>query len=258
MNEWHDKTILITGAAGGLGFAVTQRFLAAGANVMLADLSAERLAAVVQQLDAKRCGTSTINLTSVSDCERMVSETIDRFGRIDVLINCAGIWVEGAADKMTEADWDKCVDVNLKGLFFCCRYAIPHLEKTGGSIVNISSDAGLQGNANASIYCASKGGVVILTKALALELAPRGIRVNAVCPCDIQTPMIEYQAKTYGGDDIDGYYRNLLANYPQGSQARFAQADEIAAFIFAISSPKLVPLTGAALAIDFGMTAGHT
>jgi len=257
MSEWQHKTILITGAAGGLGLAVARRFFAVGANVMLADLSGERLAAALEELHApERCGTTQVDLSRVADCERMVSETLGRFGRIDVLVNCAGIWVEGAPDTMTETDWDKCMNVNLKGLFFSCRFAIPHLEKSSGSIVNISSDAGLQGNANASIYCASKGGVVTLTKALALDLAQRGVRVNAVCPCDIQTPMIEYQAKTYGGDDIAGYYRNLLANYPQGSRARFAQPDEIAEFVFAISNPKLAPLTGAALPIDFGLTAG--
>jgi len=138
-----------------------------------------------------------------------------------------------------------------------CRYAIPFLEKTNGSIVNISSDAGLQGNTGAAIYCASKGGVVTMTKALALDLAPRGIRVNAVCPYDIQTPMMIYQANTYGAGDVEGYYRNLLAHYLQGKRARFAQPDETAEFILRISSPSLSPLTGAALPIDFGLSAGH-
>lgn len=258
MSTWKNKTILITGGAGGLGMAVAARFLRDGANVMLADLSAERLSATVIQLGAhKRTGTSAIDLTRVADCARMVEETLDRFGQIDVLVNAAGIWVEGAPDEVSEEDWDRCMDVNLKGLFFACRYAIPHLEKTRGSIVNISSDAGLQGNTGASVYCASKGGVVILSKTLALDLAKRGIRVNAVCPCDIQTPMIEYQARTYGGGDANGYYRNLLMEYPQGESARFAHPEEIAEFIFCISSPMLEPLTGAALAIDFALSAGH-
>jgi NAD(P)-dependent dehydrogenase (short-subunit alcohol dehydrogenase family) len=169
----------------------------------------------------------------------------------------AGIWVEGPAEEMTEAMWDRCVDINLKGTFFACRHAIPALEKTGGSILNIASDAGLMGSKGASIYCASKGGVVLLTKALALELAPRGVRCNAVCPCDVDTPMIDHQASAFGKGDPEGYKRALLSIYPQGERARFASASEIAEFVFAVSSPSLAPLTGACLAIDFGTTAGR-
>ena len=143
-----------------------------------------------------------------------------------------------------------------KKLRFMCRYAIPHLEKTGGAIVNISSDAGIIGSKGAAIYCASKGGVNLLTKSLARELAPRGIRVNAICPCDVQTPMIEYQANTFGGGDPEGYKRALLSIYPQGDRARFATPEEIAAFVYFVASPEAAPITGACLSIDFGTTAG--
>ncbi len=113
------------------------------------------------------------------------------------------------------------------------------------------------GNAGAAIYCASKGGVVLLTKALALELAPRGIRVNAICPCDVETPMLEFQASQFGGGDPDSYLAKLRSIYPQGARQRFATPAEIAAFIFAIASPRLAPITGAALPMDFGTTAGR-
>ena len=156
---------------------------------------------------------------------------------------------------MTEEQWDRTLDINLKGTFFACRHAIPHLEKFAGQIINIASDAGLMGNAGAAIYCASKGGVVLLTKALALELAPRGVRVNAICPCDVDTPMLAYQASEFGGGDPQGYIEKLKAIYPQGPRTRFAAADEIAAFILAIAA--LAPITGAALSIDFGTTAGR-
>jgi len=137
-----------------------------------------------------------------------------------------------------------------------CRYAIPPLEKTGGSIINISSDAGVIGSKGAAIYCASKGGVNLLTKSLARELAPRGIRVNAICPCDVDTPMIQYQANTFGGGDPEGYKRALLSIYPQGPRARFATPAEIAAFVHFVASPEAAPITGACLSIDFGTTAG--
>jgi NAD(P)-dependent dehydrogenase (short-subunit alcohol dehydrogenase family) len=145
----------------------------------------------------------------------------------------------------------------LKGTFFTCCYAIPELEKIEGQIINIASDAGLMGSAGAAIYCASKGGVVLLTKALALELAPKGIRVNAICPCDVETPMLEFQAQEFGGGDPDAYLAKLKSIYPQGPRQRFAKSSEIAAFIFAIAAPGLAPITGAALPIDFGTTAGR-
>jgi NAD(P)-dependent dehydrogenase (short-subunit alcohol dehydrogenase family) len=143
----------------------------------------------------------------------------------------------------------------LKGTFFTCRYAIPELEKTGGQIINTASDAGLMGSAGAAVYCASKGGVVLLTKALALELAPKGVRVNAICPCDVETPMLEFQAQAFGDGDPDAYIAKLRAIYPQGARPRFAKPAEIGAFIFAIASPRLAPITGAALPIDFATTA---
>ena len=253
---WQGKSVLITGGAGGMGLAFAERFHAAGAALALADIDQVRLARAAKTF-APACLPIRSDVTNVEDCSRMVSETLARFSRLDLLINAAGIWVEGPAEEMSEAMWDRCIDINLKGTFFACRYAIPALEKSGGSILNIASDAGLMGSKGASIYCASKGGVVLLTKALALELAPRGVRCNAVCPCDVDTPMIDYQANTYGQGDPAAYKRALLAIYPQGSRARFATAAEIAEFVFAVSSPSLAPLTGACLSIDFGTTAGR-
>ena len=248
--------MLITGGAGGMGLAFAERFHAAGASLALADIDQARVAQAAKTF-APGCLAIRSDVTNAQDCSRMVSETLARFGRLDLLINAAGIWVEGPAEEMSEAMWDRCIDINLKGTFFACRYAIPALEKSGGSILNIASDAGLMGSKGASIYCASKGGVVLLTKALALELAPRGVRCNAVCPCDVDTPMIDYQANTYGQGDPAAYKRALLTIYPQGARARFATAAEIAEFVFAISSPSLAPLTGACLSIDFGTTAGR-
>ena len=186
----------------------------------------------------------------------MVEGAIAAFGRLDILINAAGVWVEGPSETMTEEQWDRTLDINLKGTFFACRYAIPHLEKVEGQIINIASDAGLMGNAGAAIYCASKGGVVLLTKALALELAPRGIRVNAICPCDVDTPMLAYQASEFGGGDPQGYIEKAQG----GLSARTAHALCHAPKRSPPSSwrlPPLAPITGAALPIDFGTTAGR-
>ena len=250
--NWQGSAVLITGGASGMGVAVAGRFAAAGARLTLADVDAGRLAAAADRLKALAI---VADVARPADCARMVDGAVARFGRLDLLVNSAGVWVEGPAESMSEADWDRCIDINLKGTFFACRHAIPELVKTGGAIVNIASDAVLMGSPGASVYCASKGGVVLLTKALALELAPRGVRCNAVCPCDVETPMLAGQAAVYGAEDPEGYRRKLLGIYPQGPGARFARPEEVAEFIFAVAG--LEPITGACLPIDFGTTAGR-
>jgi NAD(P)-dependent dehydrogenase (short-subunit alcohol dehydrogenase family) len=249
IDGWSGKTVLIAGGSGGMGRATAQEFVDAGANIAIADIAIENLPPEYLAIKS--------DITKVSDCAGMISKTVERFGRLDLLVNAAGVWVEGESSEMSEAQWDRTIDINLKGTFFTCRYAIPELEKTEGQIINIASDAGLMGSAGAAIYCASKGGVVLLTKALALELAPKGIRVNAICPCDVETPMLEFQAREFGGGNPDAYLAKLKSIYPQGARQRFAKPKEIAAFIFAIAQPGLAPITGAALPIDFGTTAGR-
>ena len=158
---------------------------------------------------------------------------------------------------MTEADWDRVVDVNLKGTFFACSRAIPELKKTEGCIINLSSDAGVVGTPETAIYTASKGGVSLMTKALAIELAPHLVRVNAVCPADIMTPMLQYQADTYGEGDPEGYFKRLLGSYFQGDKARFITPEEVAELIFFLASAPATPITGANISIDFGSSAGY-
>lgn len=251
------RIVLITGAAGGIGRGAAERFLSLGDIIVLADISGEGLLAAVADLTTKgNVDAVQADVTLVADCERMVSETVAKHGRLDVLVNSAGVWVEGPTAEMTESQWDRTVDVNLKGTFFACRYAIPHLERTEGCIVNVCSDGGLAGTAEAAIYGASKGGVSLLTKSLGRELAPKGVRVNAVCPNDVDTPMLEGQARDYGGGDPQGYLDALLAKYPQKERARFIRPEEVAALITYLASPEAAPITGACIPIDFGRTAG--
>jgi NAD(P)-dependent dehydrogenase (short-subunit alcohol dehydrogenase family) len=255
---WQERTIVISGGSGGMGRAIAKRFLAEGATIFLCDINAPALADCSRELRSSGGIVQTIetDVTRVDQCERAIAAAVAASGRLDLLVNAAGIWTEGRSDAATEAEWDRVIDVNLKGTFFMCRYAIPHLEKTGGGIINISSDAGVIGSKGAAIYCASKGAVNLLTKALARELAERGIRVNAICPCDVETPMLDYQANTFGGGDPAAYRRALLSIYPQGTRARFATPEEIAAFVFFVASSEAAPITGACLSIDFGTTAG--
>lgn len=252
------RVALITGGASGIGRATADRLAADGVAVHLVDRDETRLGEAVAALaagGATAAGT-VADLGLVPDCERAVSTAVAWRGRLDILVNCAGLWVEGSSDTMTEADWDRVMDVNLKGTFFMCRYAIPALEQTGGCIVNLSSDAGLWGNKGAAIYCASKGGVTVLTKALAVELAARGIRANAVCPGDVDSPMLHYQADTFGANGPEAYFADLLAAYPQ-RPPRFIRPAEVAELIRYLTTPAAGPITGAALSIDFGLTAGY-
>jgi NAD(P)-dependent dehydrogenase (short-subunit alcohol dehydrogenase family) len=252
-----DRVALVSGGAGGIGLATARRLARDGIQIVLADIDPAGLDRAIAELGGPETTLGIVaDVSAFADCARVVETALERFGRLDILVNCAGLWVEGPSDTMTEADWDRVVDVNLKGTFFMCRHAIPALEATGGSIVNVSSDAGLWGNKGAAIYCASKGGVTVLSKALAVELAGRGIRVNVVCPGDVDSPMIEYQARTFGGGDPDGYLRDLLAAYPQ-RPARFIRPDEVAELIAFLCSDRATPITGAAISIDFGLTAGY-
>jgi NAD(P)-dependent dehydrogenase (short-subunit alcohol dehydrogenase family) len=251
-----DRVALITGGASGIGFATAARLAVDGYRLALADVDLDGLDRAVADLGRDVALAVPTDVRSFDACAAAVSATLTHFGRLDALVNCAGVWVEGPTDTMTEADWDRVVDVNLKGTFGMCRGAIPALEATGGCIVNVSSDAGLWGNKGAAIYCASKGGVTVLTKALAVELAERGIRVNAVCPGDVDSPMIRYQAETFGGGDPEAYLAKLLEAYPQ-RPPRFIRPDEVAELIAYLCSARATPITGAAISIDFGLTAGY-
>jgi NAD(P)-dependent dehydrogenase (short-subunit alcohol dehydrogenase family) len=253
----NDRVALITGGASGIGAATADRLARDGVRLVLADINSAGLAVATERLGgADRALGVVTDVRAFADCERAVGAAVERFGRLDILVNCAGVWVEGPTDTMTEADWDRVIDVNLKGTFAMCRHAIPALEASGGCIVNVSSDAGLWGNKGAAIYCASKGGVTVLSKALAVELASRGVRVNAICPGDVDSPMIRYQAETFGGGDQDKYLAELLAAYPQKTP-RFIRPDEIAELIAYLCSERAAPITGAAISIDFGLTAGY-
>jgi NAD(P)-dependent dehydrogenase (short-subunit alcohol dehydrogenase family) len=236
------RLVLITGGAGGMGRAIDDRFTAGDDVVVTADLHEADI---------------TVDVALVDDCDRMAAETVERHGRLDVLVTAAGLWVEGPSAEMTEAQWDRTIDVNLKGTFFAIRSAIPALTSSRGCIVAISSDYGIVGGPGAAIYTASKFGVNGLVRSLALELAPAGVRVNSICPADVMTPMLRGQARDYGGGDEEGYFRTLLATLPQGETARFVTPEEIAAATWFLASKEAAPITGVNLPIEWGVTAGY-
>jgi len=252
------RVVLVTGATGGVGGATAEKFLSEGCRVLLTDINARALAEKTEDLRkqyADRVRGSVGDITRPEDCGRLVADTVNEFGRLDVLVNCAGTIVRGDPTSMTERDWELCVDVNLKGTFFMCASAIPELKKSTGNIVSVASDAGVQGIVDHAIYCASKFGVVGLTKSLALELAPEGVRVNCVCPSDIMTPMLMHEAQT-SGKNPETHLAENLATYPQGNRARYIQPEEVASVIYFVAGDEASMMTGAAVNIDFGTSAG--
>jgi len=260
MANWNNKIIIITGGGSGIGKSAAAKFLKKGATVYINGRTEAKLKETCEDLEnlSEKIDFITGDVSKISDCEEIVNKVVSKENRIDVLINSAGIWLEGPSDTMTEDLWNRCIDINLKGTFFMCRYAIPYLEKTQGCIINVSSDSGLVGNKEGAVYCASKGGVTLLTKALAVELAERKIRVNAVCPGDVMTPMLGKALADYGQGDAKAYYGELLKEYPQrAAHARFTTPEEVAESIYFLSKPEVEAITGACLSIDFGLTAGY-
>jgi len=253
------KRVLVTGASSGIGLATARLFLERGNKVYCVGRSEENLNKALEsfRLLPGKAVSLPGDVSEVSECQRILQLVEEEGDMLDVLVNAAGVWKDGPSDTMTEEIWDEVMGINAKGTFFMCRYAIPLLEASEGVIVNVSSDSGLVGNKEAAIYCASKGAVTLMTKALAVELAERGIRVNAVCPGDVETPMLDKAFLQSEYDDRKVYEASLLANYPQGSSARFTQPEEVAEAIAFLASNKVKAITGACLSIDFGLTSGY-
>ncbi len=257
MSRFNEKVVLITGGSSGIGKATAEQFAKENAKVFICGRNEEKLNEVNKEFIKNGLSIEVISgdISNVSECEKLIKHVINNTSQLDILVNCAGVHVEGKTDSMTEDMWDTVVDTNLKGTFFMIRYAIPFLEKVQGCIVNVSSDAGLIGNTESAIYCASKGGVTLLTKALAVELQARGIRVNAVCPSEVDTPMLDAYIHE-AGISKEECLTQTLQNYPAGVN-RFIKPEEVADAIVFLTSPKTKAINGACLSIDFGLTAGY-
>ena len=248
-----DKRILVTGGSRGIGFAIVRAFLDAGARVALNGRTSHSVKTAIGRLDGgDRLVTAPGDIGTVTGCEAAVRTAESALGGLDVLVNSAGIISGRPIEDSDEAVWNAHVDVNLKGTFFCCRAALPALRESTGNIVNIASDAGLMGVPGIVVYCASKGGVVNMTRAMALEVAP-DVRVNCVCPGFVDTDMtrrdhIEKQ-------DDPAAVEQWLADY--APLKRITTPEEIAQGVLYLASHDARFITGATLAIDGGTTAGH-
>src|SRR5438876_6927311 len=188
------KTAVVTGGTSGIGRATAVLFAQEGANVALTGRSAERGDAIASEIGVDGGAALFVrgDVRSAGDCRRAVATTVEEFGGLDILVNNAGVYFPADTLACTEEEWDEQIDSSLKGTFLMSKFALPHMiERGAGSIVNMSSGWGLEGGAQAVAYCAAKGGVTVMTKAMAIDHGPQGIRVNAVCPGDTMTPMEE-------------------------------------------------------------------
>ena len=240
------KTVIITGGTSGIGLATAKIFLSHDFNCVLVGRSHERFDKIKSQLIGNFEFISA-DVGKVVDCDKIISRTVEIFGGVDVLINSAGIYSEGAITSVDEKIFDEIFATNVKGTFFTTRAAIDELIKSRGSIVNVASDAGLRGNYFCSAYAASKGAVVAFTKSLALELASFPVRVNCVAPGDILTPMTLDQMKNSGST-----VEELAKIYPLG---RIGTAEEVASAIYFLASESANFITGTILSVDGGLTA---
>jgi meso-butanediol dehydrogenase/(S,S)-butanediol dehydrogenase/diacetyl reductase len=240
---------LVTGASSGIGAATAIAFAEAGWDVMAAGRDEGRLEEVADVSD--NIATWTGELAEAEDCDELIADTIDEFGNIDCLVNCAGVIVRANVADTSDDDWRLTMGINLDAVFYLSRAALPHLLKTTGSIVNVASDWGLKGGERAAAYCASKGAVVQLTKAMAIDHARDGLRINAVCPGDIDTPMLVSEAEDEGVD-LEEHLAQAAEDSPNG---RIGTPEEVAALIVFLASDAATHITGTAIPIDGGALA---
>jgi len=246
-----DKVAVVTGAKSGIGFATALRFCAEGAKVIAADLRDAR-----QEIDsiAVNGGHAVFVQTDVSSesaAYELIGQTVAKYGRIDVLVNNAGIELAKKVTDTTEEEWDRLMGVNLKGVFLCSKAAVIEMRQTGGGvIVNIASELGLVGGSEIAAYCASKGGVIQLTKAMAIDHAADNIRINCVCPGPINTPLLD---RIIAGSAEPEKEKQITEK--KTLMKRLGEPAEIANVILCLASDESSYMTGSSVVADGGLTA---
>lgn len=241
---------MVTGAASGIGRAVAQRLAEAGSRVVLLDIDRKQGRAVEHSIkqNGGECFFRICDVTSEEDCSRITAEVVGIFNRVDILCNNAGVIRRADIISLKESEWDQVLDVGLKGIYLLSRQVLPHMIKAGqGSIINTGSGWSLKGGAKAAAYCAAKGGVLNLTRAMAIDYGPHGIRVNCVCPGDIDTPLLRSEARQLGQDEEE--FMREAADRPL---RRFGSPMDVADAVLFFGSEMSRWITGTHLLVDGG------
>ena len=250
-----DKVAIVTGSSKGIGEGIARVFSSEGAKVVVVCRTEEAGRKMVDELGASE-GRAVFIKTDVSkseDIQKMIAETVRTFGGLDILVNNAGYHISKNVEQTTEEEWDFIVSTNLRSTFLCSKYAIPHLRKTKGNIINISSMVGKVGQPNAGAYSATKGGQIAMSKGMAIDFAPDGIRVNVICPGWIATPLVE---DWFGQQKDPGAARKYIyGQHPLGRIGTIEECGKAALFLACERDSAFV--TGIALDIDGGVTLGY-
>jgi NAD(P)-dependent dehydrogenase (short-subunit alcohol dehydrogenase family) len=242
-----NKVALVTGGSSGIGKAIALEFCKEGARVAIVGRQMDKLEKVVKEIKKKGGQALAISgdVSNISDVDMMVSETVKKFGKLDILVNCAGILVSADLAHHTEDIWDDTIDINLKGSFLTTQRAVPEMLKQGkGKVIHIASIAGQIGFPNSTAYCASKGGIMGMTKAMAMELAPKKINVNCIAPGDVATPLNEHLLRQ------PEYLKARVDNTPYG---RVGRVQDIAPGAVYLASDESDFANGLTLTIDGGL-----
>lgn len=247
--ELDGRVALVTGATSGIGRATALRFAKEGARVALVGRNVEGLKEVAEQIAAQRGEAVSVraDVMDEGDARRAVEETLAKFGGLDVLVNAAGILSNGTIETTALADWDAMMNVNLRSVFHLMQLSVPHLERRPGNVVNVSSVTGLRSFPGVLAYCVSKAGVDQLTRCAALELAPKGVRVNAVNPGVVVTDI--HRRGGMAEENYAAFLERSKATHPLG---RVGHADEVAELILFLASDRAAWITGATYSIDGG------
>lgn len=248
MFDFKGRVVLITGAGSGIGAAAAQAFARAGATLVAGDKEQKGLEALAKEAGPEKLLTRQVDTSDAASCEDLVKAAVEKFGRIDVLVNDAGVDHMGAVDEGGLDQWERIMGTDLNGYFYMIRFAIPHLRESKGAIVNVSSVSGLGGDWNHSFYNAAKGAITNFTRALALDEAKHGVRVNAVNPSLVYTAMTE-QMKSQ-----PELIRKFEERIPMG---RGANPEDIAGPILFLASEAAHFVTGVNLPVDGGLTASN-
>ena len=250
MFDFKDMTVIVTGSGAGMGREAAKLFAQYGANVVVNSMSSTCEDA---RAEIEAAGGSVMSVQAdvgtMAGCEKIIEETVARFGRIDVLVNAAGMVVDGSVETAKIEDWDRSMDVNVKSVFLLSRLAMPYLRETKGSIVNVASVVAIKGVKNRAIYSATKGAMIALSQSMAAEYVSEGIRINCVSPGTVLSPSL--QGRIDRTPDPEAAMRNFVSRQPLG---RLGESDEVAKAIVFAAAQGIGFMTGANIVVDGGMT----